>query len=248
MNKIVRSSLVISTLLVALTGCKSTPVKPPVSLDENIEETKFIVPMGEEVIKKGFVKDINFSSMRSGPVEARQLLNFQKAGNGKFVIHRRVQNESAGTRYASGSGIRYLVNYSVSQENGNYSVSMKPVQSEAYQEGLIGKFDVPVYTPAHVLSTLRSGTVFFSFEIDSPYSESSVQANFERLVNKDSKGYYLINRDKKVYFQYKVVPYRNGSKANFTVVVPAVETSTGVYDFSILSEEAKAKIESVMKS
>ena len=139
----------------------------------------------------------------------------------------------------AGSGIKYLVNYDVNQESNGYSVTMRPTQSTAYQEGLIGKFDVPSFSPNDLQNTIRNGSVFFKFEIDSKYGVDSVAANFKRLSKKARRGNIITNRDQNVPFEFKAVPYRDGSKTVIEVVIFAAETSENTFDFGILEKEIK---------
>lgn len=190
----------------------------------------------------GLVKDINFRDSYSGSANAKESLRFQKATNNSFMVHKRIDNGMAG------SGIKYLVNYDIKQENNGYSVTMKPVYSTAYQEGLIGKFDVPTFGPGELQSAIRKGSVFFKFEIDSQYSVDSVKANFKRLSKKAGRGNFITNRDREVPFEFKAVPYRDGSKVTIEVVIFASETSKNTFDFGILEKEIKAKLTEIVKA
>jgi len=244
MKKIAQSICLISMMAASLTACKTSPVKPALPLPADIAPSTYVIPASQDLIMEnnGLVKDINFRGFSSGSKNARDSLRFQKATENSFIVHRRIDNGMAG------SGIRYLVNYEIKQENSGYSVTMKPSQSTAYQEGLIGKFDVPTFGPEELQNTIRKGSVFFKFEIDSQYSVDSVKANFKRLSKKAGRGNFITNRDREVPFEFKAVPYRDGSKVTMEVVIFASETSKNTFDFGVLEKEIKAKLTEIVKA
>lgn len=245
MNRSVKLSVMAVLTGLFLTGCKTTPVKPAVPLSDDIETVRYVVPKTSDIVSGyKFIEDINFKGFKRGPKEAQEVLTFNKLSDGQLQIHRRTQNVSV-SGVSPGSGIKYTIDYAVSDAPDSYSMTMKPVASDAYQEGLIGKFDVPTYTPQQVVETLKTGTVFYSLEIDSPYDVKSMTANFDRLAKRESKGRYIMNRGKKVYFELKAVPYRNGSKVNLTIVAPAAETSASTIDFGIIRKEILTKLEEI---
>lgn len=230
-----------------LTGCKTATVKPAVPLSDNIGSVKYIVPKTSDIVSGyKFIEDINFRGFKRGPREAQEILSFTKLSDDKLEIHRRTQNVSV-QGVSPGSGIKYTVDYAVSEMPESYSVTLKPVASDAYQEGLIGKFDVPSYTPQQVLETLKTGTVFYSLEIDSPYGMESITSNFDRLAKRDELNRrYIMNRGQKVYFELKAVPYRNGTKVNLTVVAPAAETSASTIDFGMIRNEVLGALKKIV--
>ena len=244
MRQIVKSICLTSMLAASLTACKTTPVKPAIPLSADIAPTTYVIPASKNLMMEnyGLVKDINFSAFSSGSTNAKDSLRFQKATENSFIAHRRIDNGMAG------SGIKYLVKYDIKQENNGYSVTMKPVQSTAYQEGLIGKFDVPVFTPSDLQDAIRNGSVFFKFEIDSKYGVDSVKANFKRLSKKANRGSYITNRNQNVPFDFQVTPFRDGSKVIIEVVIFAAETSKNIFDFGILEKEIKAKLIEIVKA
>ena len=244
MKQIAKSICLISMLAASLTACKTTPVKPATPLPADIAPTTYVIPASKDLItaNNGFVKDINFRGFSSGRSTAKSSLRFQNATQNSFIVHKRIDNGSAG------SGIKYLINYDVNHTSSGYSVTMKPAQSTAYQEGLIGKFDVPSFNPNDLQNTIRNGSVFFKFEIDSQYGIDSVAANFKRLSKKAGRGNFITNRDKEVPFQFKAEPYRNGSKVMLEVVIFAAETSKNTFDFGILEKEIKEKLTAIVKA
>lgn len=244
MKQIVKSICLISMVAVSLGGCKTTPVKPSIPLPTDIASTTYVIPASEDLIMEnnGLIKDINFRGFSSGSSNAKDSLRFQKATQNSFIVHRRIDNGMAG------SGIKYLVHYDINQESNGYSVTMKPTQSTAYEEGLIGKFDVPSFSPTDLQDKIRNGSVFFKFEINSEYGIDSVQANFKRLSKKAARGHYITNRDLKVPFNFKATPFRNGSKVIIEVVIFAAETSKDTFDFGILEKEIKAKLVDIVKA
>lgn len=244
MKQIAKSICLISMMAASLTACKTSPVKPSTPLPTDIASTTYVVPASKDLIieNNGLVKDINFRGFSSGNSNAKDSLRFKKATENSFIVHRRIDNGVAG------SGIKYLVRYDINQEDNGYSVTMKPTQSTAYQEGLIGKFDVPDFTPNNLQDAIRNGSVFFKFEIDSKYGVDSVATKFKRLSKKGSRGNFITNRDKEVPFQFKAEPYRNGSKVIIEVVIFAAETSKNTFDFGILEKEIKAKLIAIVKA
>jgi hypothetical protein len=244
MKKIAKSICLISMMAVSLTACKTSPVKPAIPLPADIAPTTYVIPASKNLITEnnGLIKDINFRDSSGGRSTAKSSLRFQQATQSSFVVHSRIDNGSAG------SGIKYLINYDVNQESSGYSVTMKPTQSTAYQEGLIGKFDVPSFSPKDLQDTIRNGSVFFKFEIDSKYGVDSVIANFKRLSKKAIRGNYITNRDQKVPFDFQATPFRNGSKVMIEVIIFAAETSKNTFDFGILEKEIKAKLTKIAKS
>jgi len=244
MKQIAKSICLISMMAASLTACKTSPVKPATPLPADIAPTTYVIPASKDLIMEnnGLVKDINFRGFSSGSSNAKDSLRFQKATENSFIVHRRIDNGMAG------SGIKYLVNYDINQESSGYSVTMKPAQSTAYQEGLIGKFDVPLFSPENLQNAIRKGSVFFKFEIDSQYGVDSVKANFKRLSKKAGRGNFITNRDQEVPFEFKAAPYRNGSKVMIEVVIFAAETSKNTFDFGILEREIKTKLTKIVKS
>lgn len=244
MKQIAKSIGLISMIAASLTACKTSPVKPATPLPADIAPTTYVIPASKDLIMEnnGLVKDINFRGFSSGSSNAKDSLRFQKATENSFIVHRRIDNGMAG------SGIKYLVNYDINQESSGYSVTMKPAQSTAYQEGLIGKFDVPLFSPENLQNAIRKGSVFFKFEIDSQYGVDSVAANFKRLSKKAGRGNLITNRDQEVPFEFKAAPYRNGSKVMIEVVIFAAETSKNTFDFGILEKEIKAKLTEIVKA
>ncbi len=244
MKQIAKSICLISMLAASLTACKTSPVKPAVPLQADIASTTYVIPASKDLIMEnnGLIKDINFRGFSSGSSNAKDSLRFQKATENSFIVHRRIDNGMAG------SGIKYLVHYDINQESNGYSVTMKPTQSTAYEEGLIGKFDVPSFNPEDLQDTIRNGSVFFKFEIDSKYEVDSVKANFQRLSKRAARGNYITNRDQKVPFDFKATPFRNGSKVIIEVVIFAAETSQNTFDFGILEKEIKAKLIAIVKA
>jgi hypothetical protein len=244
MKQIAKSICLISMLAASLTACKTTPVKPATPLPADMAPTTYIIPASKDLVmvNNGLIKDINFEGFSSGSENSRNSLRFHENSQNSFIVHRRIDNGMAG------SGIKYLVNYSMKQENEGYSVTLKPSQSTAYQEGLIGKFDVPPFTPTELQNAIRTGLVYFEFEIDSEYGVKSVITNFKRLSTPAVGHYYITNRDQKVRFSFNATPYRDGSKVIIKVVIPAAETSKNTFDFGILEKEIKAKLIAIVKA
>jgi hypothetical protein len=242
MKQLVKSICLISMVAGSLTACKTTPVKPATPMPADIATTTYLVPASKNLIGDGFIQNIDFEGFSHGSKNAKESLRFNKSTASSFIVHRRIDNGMAG------SGIKYLVNYDVKQKENSYSLTLKPTQSTAYQEGLIGKFDVPSFTPDELQNTIRNGLVYYKFEVDSKYNEESIRANFKRLSTESSRHYYFMNRDKKVRFTFNTSPYRNGSKVIIKAAIPAAETTENTFDFGVLENEVKAKMIEIVKA
>ncbi|MDY0212853.1 MAG: hypothetical protein RBR06_07585 [Desulfuromonadaceae bacterium] len=246
----------------ALAACVSTgPNKAPEisATPISIEAITYNVPNSEGVIRSGgLIKDLSFPSMSRfiGTGHYERLL-YQDKTPSTFVVHRRVDNGTAG------SGIKYTVGYTVTDSNSGYSVSLKPQEYITYQQGLIGKFPIPNYGVSDLRNTLASSTLYYKFDIDSPYSSESVYANFLRLVKHVSfrpgekdpvtgkifkDRFVLTSRNNEVRFVIEAYPYRNGSKVIVSAAIPGAETSQNVIDFGVLIREIEQKLLEVVKA
>lgn len=246
----------------ALAACVSTgPTKEPEisATPVNAEAIIYKVPNAEGVIRgNGLIKDLSFPPMSSfiGTGHYERLL-YQDKTPTTFVVHRRVDNGTAG------SGIKYTVSYAVTDGGSGYSVSLKPQEYVTYQQGLIGKFPIPNYEVSDLRNTLASSTLYYKFDLDSPYNSESVYANFLRLVKREGfrpgekdpvtgkiykDRFVLTNRNSEVRFVIEAYPYRNGSKVVVYAAIPGVETSQNVIDFVILIQEIEQKLLNVVKA
>lgn len=246
----------------ALTACVSTgPSKAPEvsATPVNGKTITYKVPDSDNVIGgRGFVKDVSFPSMsRFGGGAHYERLYFQDKTSSSFVVHRRVDNGTAG------SGIKYTVEYEVDNGDSVYSLILNPKEYTTYQQGLVGKYPVPNYGEDDLHKTLMSGALSYKIELDSPYGSESVYANFRRLVKHDSfrpgekdpvtgkifkDRFVLTNRGHKVRFVVETYPYRDGSKAVVYATVHGSETSENVVDFSIIIDEIRRKLEEVVNA
>jgi predicted small lipoprotein YifL len=242
MKKIAKSILIIAALSTSLTACLTQPAKPPIPLPADMDTTTFIVPASDDFENsRGFIKNIYFINKNGGRPTAQYTLRFEDRNESNFIVHSRVDNGSAG------SGIKYLVNYDIKQEDDGYAVTMKPALSTEYQDGLI-PFSVPSLSHDQLQENIRNAAVYMNFDVDSKYGVESIKANFKRLTRLTTLGGVITNRNKLVNFSFTATPYRNGSKVVFQVKIYAVETSKNTFDFGILKKEIKEKLTSIVKA
>ncbi|MYN26940.1 hypothetical protein [Duganella levis] len=221
-----------------------------------------IVPGDPGIVRStahGLIRDLGVQdrwtrATRNGFEMSYSILNEQNNGR-DFVVHARVSN---GT---TGSGVKYTVRYQLTDsKDGGYSVQLTPLDRGTYQQGLIGKYAVPDFTDADLRNHLLDNGLAYKFEVNSSYPTESVNGNFMRLASPvnmrageadEVSGKIFKNRfaipfgDKKIYFTIEIFPYRNGSKIVAYARVPALETSPGVADYTILLANAKRQLEAI---
>ena len=180
-------------------------------------------------------------SKNEGRETRAERLKFDKSRDGSALeVHRRVDNGS------TGSGVIYQV--TVAMEDSPAQVitkfSVPDVPSKTYQDGLFGKFDVPVFLPSDALKAVGSGAVNYSFEIDSQFPVDSLRATFKRLAD----GVVPVGAQN-IKFSYDVFPYRTGSKAVIKSVLSApTPDATGLIDFKRQIEEFTGSLRKIAES
>lgn len=262
MKNNIKTILLCSTLF-SLSGCEQ--LEQVVRPAENVATISapsltISVPNDTGIVQNGngLVRDIQLDSFYSTLMPgAYQRTRIQDKTLSSFVVHVRTDN---GT---SGSGIKYTVNYTVNENAKGYSVLFQPVQVATYQQGLIGKFPVPNFTPENLSTYLKSFSIHYKIEINSKYNSDSVYANFERLAKKQAfdtgetdpvtgkiyKNWFITNyKGKPVRYVVQTYPYQNGSKSVIYVALPASETSPGNVDFQTVIKEVKSQLSDIANS
>ena len=255
--KSIKYRIILVLVAIASTACVTT-LSGVTPTPINVAAITYNVPNFDGVIKeRGLIRDISFSStFRSVPPGARyERLLYENITPSSFVVHRRVDNGIAG------SGIKYMVNYTVTESNSGYSIIMQPQYYTTYQQGLIG-FPVPKFGENDLRNELTSGALYYKFEINSPYNPESVYTNFLRLVKneglrpsekdlvtgKNFKNKFILPlRNKEVRFVVVTYPYRNGSKVIVLAKIPGTETSPNTIDFGVLVREIEQKLMKIVE-
>jgi hypothetical protein len=212
--------------------------------------TTLIVPPGSDwnspnkivsaLSKNGFVYRPNRHRYERLLVEAQT--------TNSFSVHRRRDNGVAG------SGIEYRVQYSVHNRPTGTAIELQPVEATTYQEGLVGKYDVPVFTERDLTKFLQSVPFSHRFEITSPYSADATFANFERLTksagrpsNRPTEKLFSVPfAGSEVPVFVEVYPYRDGSKAVISAELKGTETAPGVVDIDEVRNRFEREIASIV--
>lgn len=203
-------------------------------------EATILIPKDPQITSKGgFFGVYHVPMTTTGHRTAQQKLFLSKKSD-SVEVHRRVDNGTAG------SGIIYTLKFSEEDQPTQTVLKFSSIAQEPkkYQEGLFGKFDVPVFSEEEALKTLLSGKIGYQVEIDTQYPVDSIKANFKRLANGD-----IAIGPTRVSFQYEVVPYRTGSKAIVKALLPAPPAgSDGVVDFKKMIDDFSAAMHKVAES
>jgi predicted small lipoprotein YifL len=263
MKKIILLAVVVLSLS-TLSGCQSTGLNPLAIPDAftNFEspEVKFTLPSQKMSTSTG-ISGISFDSFHNGPSSSQQKLNWKIIDKNTLEVHRREDNGIAG------SGVMYKVNYKIDYQGDDLVVTFKPISSKVYQQGFIGKKDVPNFDITEFLST----AVFeHKFEINSEYPADSIKANFERLLPKKQtspyemkemmmarmagkkvsvKDWYVLQLDtSKTWIQVESFPYRKGSKVVITTKVNTAKSANNTIDVKQVFNEIEKKVASIVNS
>jgi len=241
-------------------GFLSTDVqKTPVT----IAPLTIIVPADEGIqhAASGLVRDIGvrdkWTRLYQNGVALPYSLRGEQISANDFVVHARVSNGTAG------SGVKYTVAYDIKDGgHGDYAITFAPKDRGAYQQGLIGKFDVPAFGDAELHDQLLNFGLPYKFEVESPYPTDAVNANFVRMAKgvqvnqaeRDQIGTHIIQNqfgipfgNKVLRFDIEIYPYHNGSKVVAYARIPALETSPGTADYGVLIADAKRQVERIAK-
>lgn len=262
-------SIVAVSMSFLITGCGSNPSQPGgfLSTDGEVKPVNFaalkiVIPDDSGILRPGsgaVVRDLvisNYSTVFAP--HAYGFVSIEQKTPESFLVHSRTHNGTAG------SGVKYTVNYEVKPgSGGGYSVDFQPKSRSEYQQGLIGKFPVPPFSESALRSYLKSFTLRYKFDIDSPYGSDSIMANFARLgvVRNSAKGFAdpVTGKIYKQYFQMdyagtttnytvEIFPYRSGSKAVVNMELPVVETSPNTVEFERIISDLRKQLTSIVQS
>lgn len=184
-----------------------------------------------------------------GTATRQEKIRVTDKGNGELVVHRRVDNGTAG----SGRVYRLHVT-SAAVPNGTeltFVTTQEPPQE--YREGLFGRFPVPAFSDEDLVQFLASGTVAYKLELDAEFPVDAIAANFERLAKGRTTrsgqhvGAVVID-GAPVEFSYDVMPYRNGSKAVIRAQLTPAAAGAGAVDFAPLIEALKQALSNVVNA
>jgi hypothetical protein len=213
--------------------------------------TKLIAPPGSDLNSPSqLVSALSKNGFIYRPNRHRyERLLIEASGPNSFVVHRRRDNGVAG------SGIRYRVTHSIANSQRGTVIELLPVEVTQYQEGLVGKYDVPVFTERDLNEVLQAVPFSHKFEVTSPYSAEATFANFDRLTKGAGRGG---NRSTKQLFSVpfagndvpvfvEVYPYREGSKAVISAELKGTETAPGVVDIAEVRNRFEREIESIIR-
>lgn len=232
---------------------RNTPIVMKVPNDSGIQSRK---PAGFSTV---ITRDIGFDS-RTQTVHSNAMyhrLLTESLTPNSFVVHARTDNGVAG------SGVKYSVNYAIDELTSGYQVRFTPESRSTYQTGLIGRFPIPPFDESDLRKHLTSLQIVYKFEVDSSYNSESVISNFTRLARAKAyargwadpvtgkifgRTFVSELRGNEMTYVVEVFPYRSGSKAVITAIIPGVETSAHTVDFSILIREVRAALERIARA
>jgi len=185
---------------------------------------------------------------------------FESPQNDSFTVHSR-KEDGAGS-----SGVRFRIQYTITDEPDGYTVNFKPVTRQAYQYGMNGlmhSVPLPDFKVTDVYDVLARVSIVYRFEVDTPYPTDSITANFMRSTAvqqitdgyKDpvtgkviSTAYQLPMGDTMVRFSVDAYPYRNGSKAVITALIPGRRTGATMVEFKNMMDEVEKAVTTIAQS
>ena len=171
-----------------------------------------------------------------------------------FVVHYRHDN------CVAGSGVKFNVNYKLTQSDQNFTMVLQPTGRTTYQQGLIMPFPVPSVSESDLIQLFEEPVINYQMEANSAYNKDSVFANFARLATRITdrdgglpdikhKDWFSIKiNGKMVKFSVEVYPYRDGSKVVISALIPAIETSPSTVDFKEVFNIFRARISDIVNS
>lgn len=213
--------------------------KHPIQTIENIE-VKYILPKDAKK-SSGKVYGIVFSEYTYGPDSRIERLNICNTVNG-FQIERRTDNGVAG------SGVIYNVEMKAIPREDGIVVTFIPRTQKSYEEGLILPFPIP---DLNIESYLLDTSIDYRFELESEYPPASVQANFDRLLNKNYSDSYNIDIPdvEAIRIKVSIYPYRNDkSKIDIHAFLSRIEANDNVVDVVKTIAILKNKILNIINS
>ena len=182
--KIVRHGLYVFVVS-ALTGYAGVSFGEPQKTPITMPAIKYVVPADPGIFLlphshsyMAYIETIGFRHgiLRQGRGFYDRLV-IRKVGDNVIEIERREDNGPVG------SGRVYRVNFTTQRATDSYTLTLQPVETRSYQQGLFGKFPVPKLTEQELRSHILLGASIDSrFEVNSPYSGESVYANFSRTL------------------------------------------------------------------
>jgi len=253
--------LMLITMVMLVTSCKSTDVNPLHVTDQyqDISEVnvKYVIPTKNLELNRG-IAGVTFDSFRQGKSSKQNKLFWKKIDERTFEVHRRVDNG------ISGSGKIYIVNYSTVTKGDDTIITFNPIKTKSYQQGFIGKFDVPEF---NINNFLSSSNFKYKFEINSDFPSNSVKGNFDRLLRKkvpshsemkqmmlarmsgkttSSKDWYVL--DSYTLLNVESFPYRNGSKVVIEAKIRTKKNSENLINLSELFKSINSQIVTIVNS
>lgn len=251
-------------LLLFFSGCAAVNMaeKPSMVAQLNSPPLKILIPNETDVNAANY-ENLHFyrhlwnRSYANGNMLQEDLIREWRLPNDSIEVERRTDNGVAG------SGIIYIVDYSVSTTTDNTIIDLKPVNYRTYKQGLIMPFPVPSFTEGDLIHYLLEDTIRYTMEVNSKYDPQSIYGNFMRLAKSASYGegekddvtgdiiksrFYLPYKDHRIYFSLKTFPYRNGTKAIIHLYIPGILTSPNTVDFAKIIKGVKSQIESIVNS
>jgi len=262
--RLLRNGLLILALSLPL-GFTVTKAEEPKATPISMTAVTYIVPSDPGVFQRphsqwhiAYIETVGFRHgiLRQGRGYYDRLV-FRKAGDNALEVERREDNGSVG------SGRLYRINMTTQRSVDSYTLSLQPVETRSYQQGLFGKFPVPKFTEQDLRAVVLLGaSIDARYEVNSQYPGESILANFSRTLRPapppvtlsgspilsahTDNVFALPYRGKLVRVSATMAPYRNGSKAIFLIQVPAIETSPNTVDFKELLNGIKAELTKIV--
>jgi len=200
---------------------------------DNIKVT-YIVP--RNINSKGDLDGLFLSSSRWGSDTKNEKI-ISSFGNGQMQVERRVDNGVAG------SGLIYSIKVESDIKGNNKIIALTPYHVKPYQDGLILPFPVPKFNLEKYLS---SASVLHKFEVISEFNETSIKANFERLLSSYGSGYKIKIGDYFAKLNIKIYPYRNGSKVMVESNISDMKESQGVINVDNYIKSLESRVKNVV--
>ncbi|MGF6902017.1 hypothetical protein P3T22_003291 [Paraburkholderia sp. GAS348] len=261
---LIASAVLVAALLASCADISQNPlakaINPPADVTPiSYPPVTFIVPHDPHIFANGQVAGLVPGGAGLRPTIGRTdyALQLRDITADSFVIHAYYSNGYVG------SGVKYTIDYSKT-DNGSYStVTMKPVKRATYQQGLVGKFPVPGFNEALVHRYIEASSFWYKFEIDTKYDTASVYSSFRRLAPSANMGQgstdpvtgkiiseWFVGNYRGVEYEYslEVFPYRNGSKAVIGLGIPAVETAPNVVDYRVILNDIRKQLDGIANS
>lgn len=205
------------------------------------------VPIAAGIDRSGKYSGFRFEFIRTsrkGEATEHSRLSAKELPNGELQFHRRNDNGVAG------SGVVANVKYTKQETPNEVVMTFEQTGASTYQEGLIFKKAIPLFSLKEVL---LEGLLNIQFEVDSEFAVEAVKANFQRkaMLAGTPGGremWRLTTPSGQQYVQLQFFPYRNGTKITASASVVARETSPGLIDFVQLVQEVQASVRALVQA